>query len=208
MRGGSTSGTGVFSRSLLTARGGADAASPRVRASGRCTRSVAPRSGTLSIEMKPPARRTIDVHIARPRPVPSPSDLVVKNGSNARSCRSRLMPRPSSETVSTRNVPSLNRPRLRAWSASITTSPVDTRTQCPKPRVASTALPTRFSSTWRSCVRIDDHALGRRCPATPTDRCRCPRSGAATAAPTSPARRPRAASARWSRAARTPAASA
>ncbi len=62
------------------------------------------------------------------------------------------MPRPSSATVSTRNVPSLKRPRLRAWSASSTTSPVDTRTQWPKPRVASTALPTRFSSTWRSCV--------------------------------------------------------
>ncbi len=58
---------------------------PRVRAIGRCTRSVAPRSGTLSIEMKPPARRTIDVHIARPRPVPSPMALVVKKGSNARS---------------------------------------------------------------------------------------------------------------------------
>ena len=38
--------------------------------------------------------------VARPSPVPLPSSLVVKNGSNKRACTSGVMPAPVSVTVS------------------------------------------------------------------------------------------------------------
>ena len=64
---------------------------PRPRpAGGKSRRIVVPASGLDSTTMPPPARRTIAKTVARPRPVPS--SLVVKNGSNSRSCVSASMP--------------------------------------------------------------------------------------------------------------------
>lgn len=43
-----------------------------------------PAPGSLSTVIRPPLCRTISLTVARPSPVPFPSSLVVKNGSNYR----------------------------------------------------------------------------------------------------------------------------
>ena len=56
--------------------------------------------------------------VARPRPVPSPLGLVVKNGSNARSMTSWGIPVPVSLTFRLTYRPGASPTRLAAWSAS------------------------------------------------------------------------------------------
>src|SRR5437764_455990 len=57
--------------------------------------------------MCPPDCRTMPYTVARPSPVPLPTSLVVKNGSNRWALTSSVMPEPVSPTVSTTYGPGL-----------------------------------------------------------------------------------------------------
>src|SRR6266545_3291905 len=61
--------------------------------------NVAPEPGLVSSVMRPPCSCTIPWQIDRPSPVPLPSPLVVKNGSNTRAATSSDMPGPESVTL-------------------------------------------------------------------------------------------------------------
>ena len=69
---------------------------------GSSTVNVAPAPGLVMSEMRPPCSFTIPWEIDNPRPVPSPSPLVVKNGSNTRAAISSVMPGPESVTLTAR----------------------------------------------------------------------------------------------------------
>jgi hypothetical protein len=58
-----------------------------------------PRPGALSTVTCPPLCATMPYTIDRPRPVPCPAGLVVKNGSNTRACVASSIPTPVSDTV-------------------------------------------------------------------------------------------------------------
>src|SRR5205823_5867330 len=65
-------------------------------AAARRTVTVVPPPGTLWMSMVPACRVMIPWQTARPRPVPSPTERVVKNGSNTRASDSLGMPCPLS----------------------------------------------------------------------------------------------------------------
>ena len=67
---------------------------------GRRTVKRVPLPGSLSTRMWPPLWWTMPWTVARPRPVPLPRSLVVKNGSKRCSSTSGGMPVPVSPTVS------------------------------------------------------------------------------------------------------------
>ncbi len=64
---------------------------------GSRMRKVVPFPGSLSTVIEPLRDLMIPWQIERPRPVPTPSGLVVKNGSKMRSRESCGIPRPVSE---------------------------------------------------------------------------------------------------------------
>ena len=66
---------------------------------GITIRNVVPVPTWLSTMMRPPCRSTMPWTIDRPRPDPSPTSLVVKNGSKIFGITSGGMPGPSSATV-------------------------------------------------------------------------------------------------------------
>ena len=66
--------------------------------SGSCTVKVEPRPSSVESMMRPPCSRTMPWLIERPSPVPSPSGLVVKKGSNTWAASASDMPGPSSIT--------------------------------------------------------------------------------------------------------------
>ena len=103
-------------------------------APGSSTVNVAPAPGLDSRVMRPPCSVTMPWQIESPSPVPSPSDLVVKNGSKTRAAISSEMPGPSSATVTA--TPSSH---LRAV---IRTCPLR-----PVAAIACAALFTRFTNT-------------------------------------------------------------
>ena len=72
---------------------------------GRCTVKVVPRPGALSTSIQPPAPDTKPYTMGRPRPVPFPGALVVKNGSKMRACVAGSMPLPVSITSSRAYLP-------------------------------------------------------------------------------------------------------
>ena len=90
--------------------------------------------------MRPPWRRTISWEIERPRPVPSPTGLVVKKGSKMRSMCSGAMPRPLSAT---------------AISIASSTTEVRTRTT-PVPSIAWAAFTIRLRNTCSSSRRAPE----------------------------------------------------
>ena len=65
---------------------------------GKYTRNVVPTPTSLSTMMSPPLCFTTPYTVARPRPVPLPSSLVVKKGSKMRDFVSSDMPQPVSES--------------------------------------------------------------------------------------------------------------
>ena len=73
---------------------------------GRRTRKIDPAPGRLSTVISPPIDRTMPCEIGRPRPVPTPRGLVVKNESKMRVMISGGMPGPLSCTVTTTSPPS------------------------------------------------------------------------------------------------------
>ena len=69
----------------------------RLRASDcSSTRKVAPRPGAVSTQTWPPYSCTMPCTVASPMPLPLPTSLVVKNGSNMRSMTSAAIPGPLS----------------------------------------------------------------------------------------------------------------
>ncbi len=84
--------------------------------------------------------------VARPRPVPSPLGLVVKNGSNARSMTSWGIPVPVSLTFRLLYRPGASPTRLAAWSVSTSALAVAT-ISFPPPGIASRALTARLTRT-------------------------------------------------------------
>ena len=111
----------------------------QVRAPGSASTmvKVAPRPGSLSTSMRPPCAAMMPWLIDRPRPVPAPTSLVVKNGSKMRACRRRRgMPRPSSRMATAYHV------AVGARGDGQT---------CPSLRVASQALARTFTKTWLIC---------------------------------------------------------
>ena len=102
---------------------------------GIVTRSTV-RPGRESTVISPECRSTtIRREMSSPRPVPRPTSLVVKNGSNACWATSADMPAPESSTSTT--TPPWPSGRVRTRSV-------------PVPPMASTALSTRFVQTWLS----------------------------------------------------------
>ena len=67
-------------------------------ARGSWTVNTDPLSSSVESMMRPPCSRTMPWLMERPRPVPSPSGLVVKNGSNTCAASASDMPGPSSTT--------------------------------------------------------------------------------------------------------------
>ena len=78
------------------------------RATGRMTRKRVPWPGMLSTSSRPPWSWTMPWVMLRPSPVPSPTPLVVKNGSKIWGRTSSGMPQPLSAT-STMTSPSMRR---------------------------------------------------------------------------------------------------
>src|SRR5688500_19790047 len=76
------------------------AASAGACMAGRQTVNVEPAPGALVTATRPPLCVTMPYTVDRPRPVPLPGPLVVKNGSNTRACVAASMPVPVYSTAS------------------------------------------------------------------------------------------------------------
>src|SRR5207245_2657138 len=79
---GSSSTTRMCSDRPVATAAGSTSARGTDAPTGSSTVNVAPDPGLVTSEMRPPCSLTIPWQIDNPRPVPSPSPLVVKNGSN------------------------------------------------------------------------------------------------------------------------------
>src|SRR5437773_6610057 len=110
-----------------------DPPAPSISASGRETRNSV-RPGAVSTSISASLWLTRRRTISRPRPVPFPTGLVVKNGSNRRSRISGGMPAPLSTTRTTT--------RCRSRFAVTSTRP--------ESGTASSALSIRFAQIWLS----------------------------------------------------------
>src|SRR3954447_9254211 len=117
---------------------------------GRRMRKVEPWPSTERTEIAPPASRTMSWAVARPRPVPLPASLVVKNGSKTRAATSGGMPLPSSVTAIDTYWPAVM-PCGRASSGVRSTADVSTIMR-PPAGIASRALTARLSRTCSSLV--------------------------------------------------------
>ena len=90
---------------------------------GKSTRNVVPTPGADSdVDTRPPQVCTRCQTVARPRPVPRPTSLVVKNGSKMRSSTSRGIPTPVSPTTM-RWAAGRGRPSIRRARPTATASP-------------------------------------------------------------------------------------
>jgi hypothetical protein len=120
---------------------------------GRYTRNVVPRPGSLSTRSAPRCPRTTPRTVARPNP--RPVVFVVKNGSKMRAIVAASMPQPLSATSRQKCGPG---DASGAWCVSFSsdgrrsTAPVRTVIAPPRSPRLSTALMTRFITTWRICV--------------------------------------------------------
>src|SRR5436190_1207703 len=92
-------------------------------ASGRWIRNVAPSPGVLATEIVPPCSLTIPYVLDKPRPVPFPTSLVVKNGSKIRRSSPDGIPCPvSTNAISTAAEPTEAEMRIVLRSESATAS--------------------------------------------------------------------------------------
>ncbi len=123
--------------------------SPMLR--GNRMSTVVPSPSVLDTEICPPDCLTKPNTIDSPRPVPCPSGLVVKNGSNVHSSVSGVMPAPVSEAD--RRTYSPGRRSLPSQAAASSTSLEQASVNLPSPRIASRALMARFSSAFSSWLR-------------------------------------------------------
>ena len=129
--------------------------------SGNRSSTVVPVPGVDASLTVPPDWRAKSRTIARPRPVPRPGSLVVKNGSNAWPATVASMPVPVSQTATATNAP--------ARSGSSATSPGATRTRRidtttrPPSSIASRAFSarlTRACSSWPASTRATECLVG------------------------------------------------
>ena len=107
------------------------------------TRNVEPRPTSLSTVSSPPSDATIPWQMESPSPVPSPTGLVVKNGSNRRPMISGGIPDPVSWTSTT----------ARPASSVRLTTRTSLRAAAPS-AIACAALTRRFTKTWPSRVSL------------------------------------------------------
>ena len=126
-------------------------------------RGLAPSPGALSTRMKPPFCRTLPYTAARPRPVPTRSPFVEKNGSKTRSSISGDMPHPVSSTVSATKSPG----RLMSISLpqNITTRmpsgmPRERRRAATRPLSRASAAPRANRSTSTKCGTKNNRSSG------------------------------------------------
>src|SRR6266480_101577 len=92
-------------------------------ASGSWIRNVAPSPGVLATEIVPPCSLTIPYVMDKPRPVPFPTSLVVKNGSKIRRSSPDGIPCPvSTNAISTAAEPTEAEMRIALRSESATAS--------------------------------------------------------------------------------------
>src|SRR2546426_249731 len=92
-------------------------------ASGRWMRNVAPSPGVLATEIVPPCSLTIPYAMDKPRPVPFPTSLVVKNGSKIRRSSPDGIPCPvSTNAISTAAGPTEAEMRIALRGESTTAS--------------------------------------------------------------------------------------
>ncbi len=87
----------------------------------------------------------------RPRPVPSPGPLVVKNGSKIRSRTAGSIPAPVSVTESSTYSPA-GTPNRSPSSAPRRTGAAAMPSFPPSTRIACRAFEARFNRTWCSCA--------------------------------------------------------
>src|SRR6267142_2598466 len=126
--------------SYVTGRHNKFAAAPFAVA-GNNIWTVVPRPISLSISIDPPCSSTMRRQMAIPSPVPLPSGLVVKNGSQIFSRCSGAMPSPvSANSMATASVPSSHVASTRTKSL-------------PPCGIASLALVSRLRNSWRNCWR-------------------------------------------------------
>ena len=115
---------------------------------------MVPRPGSLEILTWPPDCLTKPYTIDSPSPVPLPSGLVEKNGSNACSSTSGAMPEPVSVTATITYWPGATSCR-RAYSSSSVALPASSVSRPPDwpwPSMASRALIARLSSAFSICA--------------------------------------------------------
>jgi len=96
----------AYAMAAEAGNGPSEPLSAEASTSGSRSSNAAPPDSTLRAERSPPQLRARRREMARPRPVPSPSGLVVSKGSNSRSRISSLMPGPSSRTSMATDAPS------------------------------------------------------------------------------------------------------
>ena len=117
---------------------------------GSSMRTSVPWPGRDSMRTLPPDWCAKPYTIDRPRPVPCPIGLVVKNGSNARATTSGAMPAPLSRTLTCTYSPGRRSPWRRACAGLRVAFSVS-MTSRPPSGIASRALFARFSkalSSW------------------------------------------------------------
>ena len=121
---------------------------------GRHISKHVPRPGALRNSTSPPAWVTMPCTVARPSPVPRPTALVVKNGSNTRAWTSGDMPMPVSVTV-----------RWTAWTPPAGAGGLAVAiVSVPPPGMASPALALRFISTlenWPASIEMSSRVAFR-----------------------------------------------
>ena len=115
-------------------------------ATGNQMVNVVPSSSSVATSIAPPTSATIPWTSDKPRPVPAPTPLVVKNGSNTRSSTLGSMPVPVSRTVRHTCGPGTNSPwnterRSRTSTRSSRTSSM------PPAGIACTAFVHKFITT-------------------------------------------------------------
>ena len=116
---------------------------------GRKTRKMVPLPTTLSTAICPPDCVTMPYAVDKPRPVPLPATLVVKNGSKMRARVAASMPEPVSLTDSTTQRPA-GTPRRCDSAASTTSTFSVAMASAPPEGMASRALMTRLTTTCSS----------------------------------------------------------
>ncbi len=119
---------------------------------GRLTMNVVPLPASFRTSTQPKCWWTMLWTVARPRPLPTPGFLVVKNGSKTCSTTSAGMPSPVSVTESRTKRPGRAGGWISRHDASSTTLPLSIVSRPPS-GMASRALTHRLTITCSTCVR-------------------------------------------------------
>src|SRR5688500_9961109 len=150
-------------RRVATGSGRRSSRSAVSPATGRQTLNVVPTPGSLCAHTYPFDCFTMPYTVARPRPVPWPTGLVVKNGSKTCASVSRSMPCPESRTAITVYEPGrAGTPGRSDEYVSVMSSVPVSMTRPPPCGIASRALSAILRSTcssWPGSARTDGRSL-------------------------------------------------